>query len=189
MTALFEIFTRSLRELRSVRSLAVISMFGAVSIVLSSMTLVISSYVQIGFSTIAQQAVYAMFGPGCGFFFAAAMDILKWMIRPTGPFFPGYTLNACAAALIYGYFYYEHKITVRRVLLAEFLVSLICNMLLGTLWITMLYGKSFMAILPLRVFKNLIMLPINTLIFYTLMQALERSGLFAMIRESKKKRP
>ncbi len=30
----------------------------------------------------------------------------------------------------------------------------------------MLYGKGFFAILPLRVFKNVIMLPIDSLILY-----------------------
>jgi len=70
------------------------------------------------------------------------------------------------AGLIYGTLLYRNPVTVKRIVAAEFLTKLLVNCLLNTLWISMLYGKGFFAILPLRVLKNAIMLPIDSCILY-----------------------
>ena len=57
-------------------------------------------------------------------------------------------------------------------------------MLLGTLWLSMLYGKAFMALLPMRAFKNLIMWPVNSMLFYTIGKTLEASGVFRLLRNA-----
>ena len=69
-----------------------------------------------------------------------------------------------------------------RVLAAELTVSVICNMLLGTLWLSMLYGKAFMVLLPARVVKNLVMWPINSVLFYVVVKTLEGAGVLRMVR-------
>jgi hypothetical protein len=58
-------------------------------------------------------------------------------------------------------------------------------MLLGTYWLTVMYGKGFFAILPMRVFKNLIMWPINSMIFYTIGKALEAAGIFRLLKSDR----
>ncbi len=50
--------------------------------------------------------------------------------------------------------------------MAELLIKILVNCILNTLWISMLYGKGFFALLPLRVLKNAIMLPIDSAILY-----------------------
>ena len=49
------------------------------------------------------------------------------------------------------------KLTIWRVLAAKFVVMLICNVILNTLCLQVLYGQALMAILPMRALKNLIM--------------------------------
>ena len=137
-------------------------MFAAISVVLGYFTLVLGDYLKIGFSTIANQFVYYLFGPVAGGLFGGALDILKYIIRPTGAFFPGFTISAMVGGVLYGCFLYKRPISFWRVLAAELTVSIICNMLLGTLWLSMLYGKAFMALLPMRVFKNIMMWPVNS---------------------------
>ena len=66
------------------------------------------------------------------------------------------SLNAMLVAFIYGCFYYKHKLTFHRMLIAKLVVVLIVNVLLNTLRLDMLYGKGFLAILPMRTVKNLI---------------------------------
>lgn len=184
MKKLATLFSDSYGEFRHVRTIATLGMFGAISVVLGSMTLVIGDYIKIGFSSVAQQFVYYLFGPAVGGFFAGAMDILKYFMKPTGAFFPGWTISAMAAGVIYGCFFYKKPLTVWRVLAAELTVSIVCNMLLGTLWLTIMYEKAFIALLPMRVVKNLVMWPVNSALFYSLTWTMEHSGVFKVIRRS-----
>lgn len=99
-------------------------------------------------------------------------------------FFPGWTVGAMTAGVLYGCFFYKRKLTIVRVLAAELCVSVVCNMILGTLWLDMMYGKGFFVLLPMRVIKNLVMWPVNSFLFYTMTMAMEQTGIFRLIRKS-----
>ena len=176
------LFTDSMEELKHVNTVTVMAMFAAIAVVLGYFTLVLGDYLKIGFSTIANQFVYYLFGPVAGAAFGGALDILKYIIRPTGAYFPGFTIGAMVGGVIYGCFLYKRPIRFTRVLAAELTASVICNMLLGTLWLSMLYGKAFMVLLPMRAFKNLIMWPVNSMLFYTIGKTLEASGVFRLLK-------
>lgn len=45
-----------------------------------------------------------LFGPVVGGIMGGIGDILKFLIKPTGPYFFGYTLNAMLGPVIYGIF-------------------------------------------------------------------------------------
>ena len=182
------LFRDSMEEFKHVNTVTVMAMFAAISVVLGYFTLVLGDYLKIGFSTIANQFVYYLFGPVAGGLFGGALDILKYIIRPTGAFFPGFTISAMVGGVLYGCFLYKRPISFWRVLAAELTVSIICNMLLGTLWLSMLYGKAFMALLPMRVFKNIMMWPVNSILFYTIGKTLEASGVFRMLNTVGRKR-
>ena len=64
----------------------------------------------------------------------------------------------------------------------KLVVILICNVLLNTLWLSMLYGQAFAVLLPARLMKNLIMWPVDSMIFYTIAKTFETAGIFRMIR-------
>ena len=48
----------------------------------------------------------------------------------------------------------------------------------------MLYGKGFLAILPARAVKNLIMWPIDSFIFFTITRLLEQTGVFRSFKKT-----
>ncbi len=171
-----------------VRTITTLGMFGAVSIILGALTIAIGDYIKIGFSSIANQFVYYLFGPVVGALFGGTLDILKFIVKPTGAFFPGWTLSAAVAGVLYGVFLYRKPLRLWRVMAAELTVSVVCNMLLGTLWLNIMYGQAFFAILPMRVFKNLIMWPVNSVIFYTLAWTLEQGGVFKTLRGTERGR-
>lgn len=183
MKRLATLFTDSYHEFKHVRTITTCAMFMAIAVVLGYFTIVIGDYIKIGFSSIASQFVYYLFGPVVGGTFGGALDILKYLIKPTGAFFPGFTLGAIVAGLLYGMLLYKRPLSIWRILVAELVVAIVCNMLLGTLWLSMMYGKGFLAILPMRVFKNLVMWPINSLLFYTIAKALEASGIFRILKQ------
>ena len=177
-----------MEEFKHVNTVTVMAMFAAISVVLGYFTLVLGDYLKIGFSTIANQFVYYLFGPVAGGLFGGALDILKYIIRPTGAFFPGFTISAMVGGVLYGCFLYKRPISFWRVLAAELTVSIICNMLLGTLWLSMLSGTAVIALLPTRVFKNIMMWPVTSILFYTIGKTLEASGVFRMLKTVGRKR-
>lgn len=182
MKKLATLFKDSYDELKQVKTITTMAMFAAIVVVLGYFTIAFGDYIKIGFSTIASQFVYYLFGPVAGGLFGGAADILKYIIKPTGAFFPGWTIGAIVAGVLYGVMLYKKPVTIGRVLAAEFLVALVCNVLLGTLWLNLMYGKAFMALLPMRAVKNLAMWPINSVLFYTIAKTMEVSGVFKVIR-------
>ena len=124
-------------------------MFAALAMILNSVASIsIGPYIKIGFSAIPNQLVDYLFGPVTGSLFAGVLDIVKYVLKPDGAFFFGFTFNAMLAAFIYGCFYYKKKLTLWRVLLAKLIVILVVNVFLNTLWLDMLYGKGFLVLLP-----------------------------------------
>ena len=61
---------------------------------------------------------------------------------------------------------------------------LVCNVFMNSLWIHLLYGQALVAILPMRMFKNAVQWPVDSLIFYTLAVRLESMGVFKAIKGS-----
>lgn len=177
-------FLASADELKKTSALTVCAMLAALALILSQVaTIRIGPYVRIGFSGIPNRMVDYLFGPVTGALFGGALDIVKYLIKPDGAFFFGFTFNAMAGAFIYGCFYYKRKLTFRRVLTAKLVVSVLINILLNTLWLSMLYGKGFLVILPARALKNLIMWPIDTVIDYTVLRQIDRIGVFRSFRQ------
>lgn len=169
-------FALSLHELQKVRTVAVCGMMGALAVVLKSVaTIEIGQYIRIGFSNLPNIIVDFLFGPVTGAVFAGIMDIVKYIIRPSGAFFPGFTISAVVGAFIYGSFLYKKKPTMIRVLLADLCVKGFVNIGLNTLWLTMLYSRGFMAILPARIVSNALMLPIDMMIVFFALNLTQKS--------------
>ena len=160
-------FLTSAKELKTTSTLAVCAMLAALALILNSVASInIGPYVKIGFSSIPNQIADYLFGPITGCLFAGVLDIVKFFIRPDGPFFFGFTFNAMLSGLIYGTLLYRRPVSIKRIVIAEFFVKLVINCGLNTLWISMLYGKGFIALLGPRVIKNVIMLPIDSFILF-----------------------
>ena len=163
---LFSRIYESSREFKKVTTITTCAMFGALAIVLGYYSFKITPNLKIGFSAIPNMLVDYLFGPVVGCLFGGAMDVIKFMLKPDGGFMPGFTFDAMLSGIIYGSILYKKPISIWRVLVAEFIVKLVINCGLNTLWISMLYGKGFMVLLPARIIKNAIMLPIDTAIVY-----------------------
>lgn len=176
------LFTDSYRELKSVRTITTAAMFAAIAIILGMFSINLGNYLRIGFSSIPNELTAYLFGPAAGGLFSGSLDILKYLLKPAGAFFPGFTLVTMLAGVMYGCVLYKKPITLRRVLIAKLFVMVVCNVFLNTLCLSVLYGKGFLAILPARALKNLVMWPIDSVIFYSVTKAMETMGVFRGIR-------
>ena len=163
----------SLCEFRSPKAVALCGVMCALGIVLNYVTTIdLGPYLRIGFSGLPNQAVDFILGPAAGAIFGAAMDIIKLSLRPSGMYFPGYTLSAALGAAIYGSFFYRRPVTWRSVICAHLLVKVFVNIGCNTLWHSMLFGKAFMVLLPPRVLANLISLPVDAVLTYFMLRFL-----------------
>lgn len=166
-----KLYSDSFKELKVTHNLVLCGLMAALAVVLNYTTSIfITPNIRIGFSGLPNRVVEYLFGPWVGALFGAMLDILKYLLKPDGgAFFFGYTFNVMVAGVIYGFVLYRKPVRIWRIFVAEFLTKTIVNCGLNTLWIAVLNGNAFLAILPPRVLKNVIMLPIDTVIlFFTL---------------------
>lgn len=169
-------FIRSLRGMKTVRILATVAMLLAVQVILGLVAAIpLGNSIRISFGGLALSVTGALFGPVPAAINGALADILGSLIHPIGPYFPGFTLTGLLNGLIYGFVLYERRPTLKRVLLAKLLIDVICNLLLNTLWLDLLYGKAFFAILPARFLKNLLQYPVDVLMLYPILGLAEKA--------------
>ncbi len=181
MTKFTGLFKSSYRELKSVRCITLTAMLGAVSIVLGSLVVMVGDFLKVGFTFLPNEFVYYLFGPVVGVIYGAALDILTFIVRPTGPFFFGFTLSAIITGFLYGIILYKRPLSMKRILVANLFQLVIIHLLLNTYWLTILYGYNFMAVLPIRALKAFIMLPVETIMLYFVIKGVEASGVISKL--------
>ena len=111
-------------------------------------------------------------GPVLGLAFGFVEDILGFVLQPTGDFFPGYTLSTMAGVLVYALFFFRRRITVLNLFLANLVVNVAVNALMGSVWSTMVRGGVYWGWFLPSLGKNLLTLLPKTLVLYVLFQAL-----------------
>ena len=165
----------SLSRLKETKVLTFCGMMGALAVILGYVaTIKFGPYIRIGFSGLPNQVVDYLFGPWIGAIFGGAMDVIKWFASGDGNFFPGFTITAMLGAVIYGFFLYKKPVKIVNVVLSQLVVKIVCNIVLNTLWLNMLYGQAIAAILPGRLLSNAVMLPIDSFIMYAMLKVVNK---------------
>lgn len=173
-------FTLSLMELKKPATLTSVSLLVALGVIMGLGTIIPSEFLKIGLNYLITGSIGFLFGPVAGMLGAVAIDLIGFVARPTGTYFFGFTFNALVTGFIYGWVLYRRPVTLWRVALAKGLVSLIVNILLSTLWLSMLYGKAFFVLLPLRAGKNLLALPFEVLLLLAALKAVGMARRYAV---------
>jgi ECF transporter S component (folate family) len=160
-------------SLKRTKILTTAALFLAVCVILSFLSIPITSVIEIRFNGLAIGAAGAVLGPVLGTVIGAVADILGYLVKPTGAFFPGFTISYALTGLIYGLLLHRDK-SLRNIIAAQILVTVIINIGLNTLWLSMLYGNAYKALLLMRLPKECVMLPINIILMTLIMKPLER---------------
>ena len=161
-------------EFRSLRKLTFAALMLAVCVVLSyipSVPLFGGAKVTWGF--LGRSVCAMVCGPLMGLAFGFTEDILSFFLTGGGgyPFFPGYTLTTMLGMFFYALFFYRAKPSIRRIFAAKLLTN-IQNVVLGALWTSILMGKAWIVAASGSAIKNLIMLPVQTVLLVVLFGAL-----------------
>lgn len=177
-----EQFKSSAHEMKQVSTISVAGLLVAISVVLTFFKLALTQTLQVSFAFLPIAGGGMLFGPVVGGVIGAVSDVAGFVIRPSGPFFPGFTISAIVTGTIYGLLLYRRPVTVKRVVMVSVLNTVLVNWLLNTVWLTLMYGNGFIVLLGARIIKNLIMFPIDTVLLYSLLKLFER---FRFINKAK----
>ena len=170
-------------EFRNVRVLAFAGLVCAMAIVLEGFPIyLLGPSLKIYFSFLVISLGCYVYGPAVGILVGFANDTLGFLISSFGePYFPGYLITAMLSGLIYGTLLYRQRITVLRLVVVRLIINYGSNVLLGSVWKAMLYGKGYYYYFTTGLIKNTTMLPIEVLLMVLMFQlalpALARSGL------------
>lgn len=164
---------KSLRSYAKPQVLTLMAILIALQVVTRFLTINVFPWLRISFTFLPIAAASMLLGPVPGALVGALGDVVGFFAFPTGgSYFPGFTVTNAVMGLIYGLFLHgaykefalPNKASWFRLLVCEILVTVICYLLLNTLWLTMLQGQAFIALLPARLVKNIAQLPVNVLL-------------------------
>lgn len=165
----------STQELRKTKNLASVSMLLAMMCVMNIVgTVYITQTLKVSFVYIPFVVLCMLFGPVIGGICGALSDVLNYIIKPMGTFFPGFTLTAVITGIIYGLMFYNKKITLKRCILAQLLISIIADLILNTFWLTILYGNGFFVLLPARIWKEVFMFIVKVPTMFVILKTIEK---------------
>lgn len=127
--------------------------------------------VVISFGFIPKIIIATMFGPWWSMLLFGLADLIGALLFPFGAYFVGYTASAVISGFIYGIFLHrKKKIPAKtylwKLIVACLLSNLICNLLLNSVWIYVTTKKAISVILPTRIVKELVTVPIYVAIMF-----------------------
>lgn len=166
------------KRVLSTQKLVFLALMAALNVVLSRFSFQLSGEVRLsilGFLPMAMAGM--MLGPVWGALTGAVGDVLNFLLftHVYGPYFPGYTLTALLSGLWYGKMLYQHnEVSWKRALLTTLPIIIVGELGLNSVWVYMMYRKTFWANLPMRVITNLIEMPLKTLLLMGMTRLIAR---------------
>ena len=166
-------------ELRNVRVLAFAGLIAALAMILECFPVyLLGPSLKIYFSFLVISLGCRYYGPAVGMMVGAIVDTLGFLLSGYGePYFPGYLVTAMLSGLIYGVGLYQKPLKWWRVLLVRIVINYGNNVLLGSVWKAMLYGKGYYYYFTTGLTKNTILLPVEVMLTLLVLGLAERQGL------------
>lgn len=167
----FVMFKENVKDIKNVRVLVGVSLFCALNVILNMFSIQLTPMIKISFGSIAVAASCYFYGPYPNMIAAFVLDTVNYMLRPVGPYQPWFMISSVMIAVLYSLFFYkQEKIGFIRCAFARLSVILIVNLVLNSLWLSMMYGNAFWVLVSERVLKNVLMFPIEAFILYLTMK-------------------
>ncbi len=118
-----------------------------------------------------------LLGPALGMCVGALADILGFLLFPTGMYYPLITLTSAMVGLLpWAIYRLTSKLSEwKRALLAVGITQVVCSMFLQTLWLSILFGKSYEVLFYPRAVIALIMIPVFFAIIQSVLTGLKKA--------------
>lgn len=156
----------------NLRNLISASLLAAIAVILTRFFGVPLGIFRISLGTIPIMLSGIALGPIFGLATGAVADLVGVLINlQGGAYFPGFTLTAALVGFLPGFLLRKRKPTLTNLAIAIGITELLCHILLNTLWVGMITGKAYIALLPTRVYSRLVHYPIITGAIFLLLQS------------------
>ncbi len=183
-------FAESSKELTKPVNLSVTAMLLAVSIVLkyfenNGMAFIGTNLIKIGFSVFPIAVIAMLYGPVAAGIAGGLNDVVGYIIAPVGgAYIPGFTISMILLGIVYGVAFYKEEIKLWRITIAEVIITLFINILLGVTWFIVFYGMPLEKALSIRGIKEFIDLPVSVAINYLIFKAIVKIPEVRRIKKS-----
>lgn len=151
----------------------------ALTIVLSRFLSINTALLVIGFSFVPVALAGYLLGPKYAAIISGLSDLIGALLFPFGTYFVGFTISAILKGAIYGLVLYKKgeemrsKELIIRLVIACVLVIGIIELVINPIWLVIMYDRAFTAVLSARIVAQLIMLPIQIVTLFALINALK----------------
>jgi len=159
-------------DLYSTRNLVFAALMVAMARVLALIPSIPIAHTKLSFSFPARAMCALVCGPVAGMVYGFVEDILGFILQPTGEFFFGYTISTMAGMLVYALCFYRRRVTVVRIVVANVLVNIMVNAVMGSLWTMMIRGGGYWGWFTVSLSKNLLTIIPKSVVLYFFFQAL-----------------
>lgn len=168
-------FKQSLKELKSIKTVVLCGLLIALAAAIEAANpLNLGEMLKVRLDFAATAVMGFVAGPVASMIAAAVGDVVRYIIKPAGgAFFPGYTLSAAVGGFIYGAFLYKkNKKFFKKKIVdvavkcfgAKLCINIFVNLVLNSIWISMTTGKALAVLMPMRIIKNAVALPLEVVI-------------------------
>ena len=155
-------------EFKNLRMLLFAALMIALRVALKSVSIPIAANLRINVAFFINAFGAMVFGPVVAIAAAAVSDTLGCLLFPTGVYFFPFIFIEIAGSLIFALFFYRARVTALRVTLSRFCIDFFVNIVLNTpvmwLYYQMVLGKNYAIFDALRIVKNLVMFPIESVL-------------------------
>ena len=153
-------------KFRDTEKLTFAAIFLALRVVFGFLEINIGDSYRITFSPVPVTLCAYMLGPVFGGITGMLGDVITLIIHPTGGINFGILLAKTLWGVITGLILYKQTVSVFRILLANALAIVICNIGITTFSLCYAYGYPLTAILPVRLITNAVFLVLYPFITY-----------------------
>lgn len=157
---------------KTVEKLVILAMLLALTIVLSRFLSISAYNIKIGFSFIPIVICAYLYGPIYAAGLAGIADFLGAILFPIGTYFPGFTITAMLSAAVFGLFL-KNKYTTTRLIIMVLINQLVNGLVINTMFISVLYGGDYYALMLTRIPQYLIMIPVQFIMVKVILKYFE----------------
>ena len=150
------------------QTVVVCALLVALQIIFSRFFSITTPVVKIGFDFLPMAMAGMLFGPFWGGAVGIMADFLGSQLFPIGAYFPGFTLTAGLCGMTYGLFLRGGDMGCKtqmrwwfRLVIAVVIVCIPLQLGLNTVWLSVILGKGYWALLPGRVLKAVLIIPVQ----------------------------
>lgn len=154
------------------------ALFLATNIIIGRILSIRTPLITIGFSFVPLMLSAIILGPKYSTFISVMGDVLGALLFPVGSYFFGFTITAFFKGILYGLFLHQKtfnlsKKFILRLIICTTATNLLLNGLLNTFWIMIISENASNIIVPIRMLKQLIMVPIEVICIISLCKIFE----------------